>query len=83
MELRYKLLPTHTGFGVAPTDTTGFGFTSTVAVIDGPLQPFAVGTIVKVTVTGDAVGLLSDPIMLPLPEAGMPVTFAVLLRVHA
>ena len=77
------MLPIHAGLGVAEMVITAFGFTVTVAVIDGPLQPFAVGMIVKVTVTGNAVVLLSDPMMLPLPEAGMPVTFAVLLRVHA
>ena len=61
----------------------GFGLTKTVAVIAAPGQPLAVGVIVKVTVTGALVVLVSDPVMSPLPEAAMPVTDAVLSLVHA
>jgi len=61
----------------------GVGFTSTVAVVVGPTQPLAVGVIVKVTVIGELVVLVSTPEILPLPEAEMPVTAAVLLRAHA
>ena len=61
----------------------GVGLTNTVAVMAAPGQLFAVGVIVKVTVTGALVGLVKVPEMLPLPLAAMPVTVAVLLRVHA
>ena len=61
----------------------GVGLTKTVAVIDGPVQPFAVGVIVKVTVIGAFVVLVRVPEMLPLPLAAMPVTVAVLFLVHA
>ena len=61
----------------------GVGLTNTVAVIAAPGQPFAVGVIVKVTVTGALVVLVSVPEMLPEPLAAMPVTVPVLLRVHA
>jgi len=60
----------------------GVGFTSTVAVIDAPGQPLAVGVIVKVTVTGALVVLVSTPLMSPLPLAGIPVTIAVLSLVQ-
>jgi len=60
----------------------GVGFTSTVAVIDAPGQPLAVGVIVKVTVTGALVVLVSTPLMSPLPLAGMPVTVTVLSLVQ-
>ena len=56
----------------------GVGFTSTVAVIGLPEQPLAVGVIVKVTVTGALVVLVSVPLMLPLPFAAIPVTLALL-----
>ena len=61
----------------------GVGLTKTVAVIAAPGQLFAVGVIVKVTVTGELVVLVSEPDMLPEPDAAMPVTLAVLLRVQA
>ena len=61
----------------------GVGLTSTVAVIGKPTQPFAVGVIVKVTVIGALVVLVKVPAMLPVPLTVMPVTVAVLLRVHA
>ena len=61
----------------------GVGLTRTVAVIGKPTQPLAVGVIVKVTVTGALVVFVKVPEMLPLPLAAMPVTVAVLLRVHA
>lgn len=62
-----------------PATAVGVGFTSTVAVIGVPGQPLAVGVIVKVTVIGAAVVLVSVPLILvPLPLAGIPVTVAVL-----
>jgi len=57
--------------------------TRTVAVIAVPVQPFAVGVIVKVTVTGALVVFVKVPEMFPLPLAAMPVTAAVLSLVHA
>jgi hypothetical protein len=62
---------------------TGSGVTVTVAVNALPTQPSVVGVIVKVTVCDVPVTLLSEPDMFPLPEAAMPVTLPVLLRVHA
>lgn len=60
----------------------GVGFTSTVAVIGVPGQPLAIGVIVKVTVTGAVVVLVSEPLILPEPEAAMPVTDTVLSLVQ-
>lgn len=62
---------------------TGVGLTRTVAVIGAPIQPFAEGVIVKVTVMGAVVVLVSHPDILPLPEPAIPVTVAVLFLVHA
>ena len=52
-------------------------------MIDVPGQPFAVGVIVNVTVTGAAVVLVNEPLMLPVPFAAIPVTEAVLSLAHA
>ena len=76
------LLPLHnvwleTGFIV------GLGLTTTVAVIEVPAQPLAVGVIVKVTVIGALVVLVKEPEMLPEPEAAMPVTATALFLVQA
>lgn len=67
------------GVGIA----FGVGFTSTVAVIAAPLQPPAVGVIVKVTVIGAKVVLVNVPLILPEPLAAIPVTVATLSLVHA
>ena len=75
--------PEHTVCDDGVATASGVGFTSTVAVVDGPGQPLAVGVIVKVTVTGALVVLVSEPLMLPLPEAAIPVTVPVLSLVHA
>jgi len=61
----------------------GVGLTNTVAVIAAPGQPFAVGVIVKVTVIGALVVLVSEPDMLPEPEAAIPVTATALSLVQA
>ena len=66
--------------GVA--DTAGPAFTNTVAVIGAPTHPLAVGVIVNVTVTGDAVVLVNAPVMLPDPLAAIPVIVAVLFLVQ-
>lgn len=65
-----------------PVLTVGVGFTSTVALIGAPAQPFALGVIVKVTVTGAFVVLVSVPLILPVPLAAIPVTVPVLFLVQ-
>lgn len=60
----------------------GVGFTSTVAVMDEPVQPLAVGVIVKVTVIGAVVVLVRVPLISPEPLAAMPVTDTVLSLVQ-
>ena len=61
----------------------GVGLNKTVAVIAAPGQLFAVGMIVKVTVTGALVVFVKEPDMLPEPEAAIPVTATALSLVHA
>ena len=60
----------------------GIGFTTTVAVIGVPLQLFAAGVMVKVTVTGALVVLVKEPLISPAPLAAMPVTATVLSLVQ-
>ena len=64
----------------------GTGFTTTVAVMDGPVQvtPAFVndGVIVNVTVTGALVVLVNVPLILPAPLAAIPVTATVLSLVQ-
>ncbi len=62
--------------------TFGVGLISTVAVIGIPKQPLAVGVIVKVTVTGALVVLISEPEISPEPLAAIPVIVPVLSRVQ-
>jgi hypothetical protein len=57
-------------------------FTITVAVIGVPLHPLAVGVMVNVTVTGEAVVFVNDPLILPEPLAAIPVTVPVLSLVQ-
>lgn len=61
---------------------SGAGSTTTVAVMDAPGQPLAIGVMVNVTVTGDSVVLISDPLISPEPLAAIPVTVAVLFLVQ-
>lgn len=61
----------------------GPGVTVTVAVMAVPVQPLTEGVIVNVTVTGELVVLVSDPVILPEPLLAIPVTEAVLFLVHA
>ena len=56
----------------------GAGFTRTVAVTGVPGQPLAVGVMVNITVTGTVVVFVKAPLMLPDPEAAIPVTDAAL-----
>ena len=60
----------------------GVGFTSTVAVMGVPAQPFTVGVMVNVTVTGAVEVFVKAPLMLPVPLAAIPVTEAVLFLVQ-
>ena len=63
-------------------NTVGSGFTITVAVNVAPVQLFAEGVNVKVTVTGAVVVLVKLPVMLPVPLAAMPIMLPVLSRVQ-
>lgn len=56
----------------------GVGLANTVAVMGTPVQPFTVGVMVKVTVTGAFVVLVKAPLILPVPLEAMPVTALVL-----
>ena len=60
----------------------GSGFTVKVTVAVGPGHPLAVGVIVNTTVCGTLVVLVSVPEILPVPLAGIPVTFTVLVLVQ-
>jgi len=60
----------------------GVGLTNTVAVIGAPLHPLAAGVIVKVTVIGMLVVLVSVPEIFPAPLAAIPVTVATLSLVQ-
>ena len=62
---------------------SGPGLTKTVAVVVGPVQPLAVGVIVKVTVIGAKVVFVRAPDILPEPDAVIPVTVAALSLVQA
>lgn len=62
--------------------TVAVGFTTTVAVMAAPAQPFAVGVMVNVTVTGTVLVLVKAPVMLPVPLAAIPVTESVLFLVQ-
>ena len=66
--------------GVA--DAAGIVFTNTVAVIGVPVHPLAVGVMVNITVTGDAVVFVKAPDILPVPLAAIPVTPTVLSLVQ-
>ena len=67
-------------FGV---DTaSGVGFTSTVAVIGAPVQPLALGVMVKVTSIGAKVVLVNVPLISPTPLEAKPVMVAVASRVQ-
>ena len=74
--------PEHTVCEPGVATAVGVGFTNTVAVIGVPVQPLAVGVIVKVTVIGNAVVLVSVPEMFPEPLAAIPVTVATLSLVQ-
>jgi hypothetical protein len=74
--------PEHMICDVGFATAFGVGFINTVAVMVVPGHPFAVGVIVKVTVTGAFVVLVKIPLMLPLPLDGRPVTVPELSRVQ-
>ena len=74
--------PEHTVWLAGVAIALGVGLTNTVAVVVGPTQPLAVGVMVKVTVIGAKVVLVSVPAILPAPLAAMPVTVPVLSLVQ-
>ena len=75
--------PEHTVCDDGVATAFGVGLTSTVAVLVGPTHPFALGVIVKVTVTGEVVVLVKVPVIgVPDPLAAMPVTATVLSLVQ-
>src|SRR5678809_630974 len=74
--------PEHIVWDKGVADAVGPEFTSTVAVIGAPIQPLAVGVIMKVTVTGAVVVFINAPLMLPDPLAAIPVTAVVLFLVQ-
>lgn len=74
--------PEHTICVDGVATALGVGLTNTVAVVDGPGQPLAVGVIVKVTVIGAVVVLVNVPLILPLPLGAIPVTVPVLSLVQ-
>ena len=78
--------PEHTVCDAGVAVATGVGLTTTVAVMDGPVQvtpPLVkLGVMVKVTVMGADVVLVSVPVMFPAPLAAIPVTVTVLFLVQ-
>lgn len=82
MKLMEAIAPEHIVCDGGVAVTSGVGFTSTVAVMEGPGQPLAVGVIVNVTSTLDVVVLVSVPLILPAPLAAIPVTGTVLSLVQ-
>jgi hypothetical protein len=72
----------HTVCAAGVAVASGVGFTSTVARIGVPEHPFADGVMVKVTVNGIKVVLVSVPLISPEPLAAMPVTVAILSLVQ-
>lgn len=62
--------------------TTGDGSTSTVAITGVPEHPFITGVTVKVTVMAALVVLFNVPEILPVPDAGIPVTSMLLSLVQ-
>jgi hypothetical protein len=62
--------------------TSGAGMTVTLAVTGVPGQLFAVGVMVKVTVTGALVVFVNDPLIFPEPLEVIPVTATVLSLVQ-
>ena len=82
IRLLQLLLPLSVTVILAGQVMAGDGFTVTVAVMGVPVQPFTVGVMVKVTVTGEALVLLTTALILPAPLAAIPVTVAVLSLVQ-
>jgi hypothetical protein len=75
------LVPLHTVW-LAGVFTLGVGLTVSVAIIAGPSQPFILGIMVKVTITGVVPVVVKVPVILPVPLAAMPVAVATLSLVH-
>lgn len=81
---RLLLLPVQTVEGVAVSDgVAGKGFTITVAVSEVAAHPLpAIELTVNVTVTGEEVVLVREPLMSVVPLAAIPVTVPVLFLVQ-
>ena len=60
----------------------GVGFTNTVAMIGVPVQPLALGVMVKVTSSGANVVLVNVPLISPTPLEAMPVIVVVASRIQ-
>lgn len=72
------IAPEQTVCAATEAMAVGVGLTVTLKVTGVPVHPFAEGVTVKVTTTGALVVLTSEPLMVPLPLAAIPVTVAVL-----
>ena len=67
-------------FGV--DTTSGVGLTRVVAVVGIPIQPLALGVIVKDTSSGAKVVFVNMPLIFPLPLEAIPVTVFTASRVQ-
>ena len=80
---RLLLLPMQMVEGVAiSVGVIGKGFTVTVAETVVPAHPLEEELTVKLTVTGDVVVLVSEPLMSVVPLEAIPVTETVLFLVQ-
>jgi len=75
-------LPEQTDWLLTDAETVGIGLTVISKLSGVPVQPFAEGVTVKVTITGALVVLINVPLIVPEPLAAMPVTEAELRLVH-
>ncbi len=69
-------------FWLPDTTDVGRGFTKTVDATGAAEQPLTTGVMVNVTVTGEAVVFVNDPVIFPEPLFAIPVTEAVLFLVQ-
>ncbi len=76
------LVPEQIVWLVGVDTASGVGFTSTVAVIGVPVQPLALGVMVKVTNTDAKVVLVNVPLISPTPLEARPVMVVFASRVQ-
>ena len=81
-DIGVMLAPEQIVWLVGVDTASGVGFTSTVAVIGVPMQPLALGVMLKVTSSGEKVVLVNVPLISPLPFEAIPVIVVVALRVQ-